>query len=282
MEIRQIDSELITRAVYELYMTIGFTLPRDVKAAFSRMHSSEKDESGKLMLGLLIENCNIAEQEKTPICQDTGMAVVFLEIGQNVHISGKTPGEAVNEGVRRAYQDGYLRKSIVNCPFKRENTDDNTPAVVHTEIVSGDKIEITAMMKGFGSENMSAIKMFDPGADISDVADFAVSSVMKSGSRSCPPVVVGIGVGGTLEVACLLAKRALALDLDAKNPDENLKSLELEVFARLCDLNIGPNGMGGESTVMGVRALSYPTHIAGLPVAISIGCHAHRHGKATI
>ena len=228
------------------------------------------------ILARIAENFEIAAETKVPICQDTGMACVFLKIGQEAHITGNLE-EAVNEGVRRGYRVGYLRKSVVRDPLKRVNTGDNTPAVIHYEIVPGDKLEITVAPKGFGSENMSAIKMLKPSDGVKGVVDFVVQTVEEAGPNPCPPIVVGVGIGGTFEKAAYLAKKALLRPVDSSNEIPYYADLEQELLGRINALGIGPQGFGGGTTALGVNIETYPTHIAGLPVAVNIGCHVTRH-----
>jgi fumarate hydratase subunit alpha len=230
----------------------------------------------------LARNLDAAKNENIPICQDTGMAVVFLEIGQDCHIVGDTPVTAVNKGVARGYIDGYLRCSIVRDPLRRINTDDNTPAVVHISIVPGDKISVDVCPKGFGSENMSAVKMMLPSNSITDIEDFVVETVKRAGSNPCPPMVVGVGIGGDFEYCAYLAKKALCRDVSKANPDPFYAESEKRLLERINNLNIGPQGFGGDTTALSVQIESFPTHIAGLPVAVNIGCHVTRHASAVI
>ena len=232
--------------------------------------------SSWIRLWPIMENYTVADRENCPICQDTGVACVFLKIGQEVHISGNLT-EAVNEGVRRGYRDGYLRKSVVRDPLNRENTGDNTPAMLYTELVPGDKLEITVAPKGFGSENMSAIAMLRPSDGVEGVVDFVVKTVENAGPNPCPPIVVGVGIGGTFDKAAYLAKKALLRPLDSSNQDPFYQDLERRLLERINDLGIGPQGFGGRTTALKVNVEQYPTHIAGLPVAVNINCHVARH-----
>ncbi|MCX6357881.1 MAG: fumarate hydratase, partial [Candidatus Aureabacteria bacterium] len=232
----------------------------------------------KGILKTLIQNAKIAREEKLPICQDTGMAVVFLEVGQDVHCVGGDLEAAVNEGVRQGYKEGYLRKSVVGHPVKRGNTGDNTPAIIHTRIIPGDKVKITVAPKGFGSENMSFVKMLKPTEGYRGVEDFVIECVKKAGGNPCPPIVVGVGVGGTFEKAAIMAKEALTRTLGQKSPDAGIAKLEGELLEEINKTGIGPQGLGGRTTALAVHVNHFPTHIAGMPVAVNICCHAYRHG----
>lgn len=235
------------------------------------------------VLGLLEENIKVAETLGVPVCQDTGMAVVFAEVGRSVHIEGMTLNDAIDAGVRKAYLEGKLRLSVVKDPFfDRTNTNDNTPAVTYIRFVEGDRIKLTALPKGFGSENMSAIKMFTPSATREEIIDFVLETVTKAGSNPCPPIVVGIGMGGTFDYAAVLSKWALARDVNDGNKDKNYRALEEELLSRINELDIGPQGFGGKTTALSVKIEQYPTHIAGLPVAVNICCHVARHASAVI
>ena len=273
---RIIKSEEITNAIEKMCIDANYYLNDDVKNAITAMRDKESKPLAKEVLDRILENAEIAGKDDVPICQDTGMAVVFMEIGQDVHIDGDL-NDAVNEGVRRGYEKGYLRKSVVADPLRRVNTKDNTPAVIHYEIVKGDKVKITVAPKGFGSENMSGLKMLKPSDGEEGVLDFVVELISKGGGNPCPPIVVGIGIGGTMEKAALLAKKALLRPVGSHNPDEYYASLEDELLKRINDLGIGPMGWGGNSTALGVNILTYPTHIAGLPLAVNVSCHVTRH-----
>ena len=266
---REIQAQEIVQAVSALCVEANHTLPGDIIESLEKAASSEISPAGKSALKLLHENAVIAKRERRPICQDTGMAVVFLELGQDIHVVGGSLYEAVNEGVRRGYAEGYLRLSIVRDPLIRENTGDNTPAVIHTEIVPGDRLHITVSPKGFGSENMSAVKMFTP-------------SVSRAGSNPCPPVIVGVGIGGNFEQCALLAKKALLRPIGQSNPADFYAQLEADLLARVNRTGIGPQGFGGAVTALAVSVETYPTHIAGLPVAVNMGCHVTRHASATL
>lgn len=274
---REICASKILETVERLCVKANEQLPEDVKCA---LRSCRKKEDGVLAGGVLdqiIENFEIAERESVPICQDTGMACVFLEIGQDVHIAGGNLTEAVNEGVRRGYENGYLRKSVVEDPLRRKNTGDNTPAMIYTEIVPGDQIKITVAPKGFGSENMSAIRMLKPSAGLQGIKDFILETVENAGPNPCPPMVVGVGIGGTFDKAALLAKKALMRPLDSSNPDPFYADLEEEMLEKINALGIGPQGFGGRTTAIGLNIETMPTHIAGMPCAININCHVTRH-----
>ncbi|MBQ1333953.1 MAG: fumarate hydratase, partial [Clostridia bacterium] len=243
---------------------------------------SEISPAGRNILDSLLENLDAAKELNVPICQDTGMAVVFMEIGQDVHFTGGDLTEAVNEGVRRAYVGGYLRKSVVSDPLERVNTDDNTPAVVHYSIVPGENVRITAAPKGFGSENMSKLKMFTPAAGEDDIVDFVTECVVSAGSNPCPPVVVGVGIGGTFELCARLAKEALQIPLDEENENPRYAALERRILQSINKTGVGPQGIGGKNTALGVKIKTYATHIAGLPVAVNISCHVTRHKTAVL
>jgi fumarate hydratase subunit alpha len=249
-----------------------------VKKALDSAAKNETSLLAESVIKRLSENIDVAQKCDVPVCQDTGMAVLFAEIGKNVHIEGDSFDDAVNLGVREAYLEGKLRCSVVKDPFfDRKNTDDNTPAVIYTSFTDGDRIRLTALPKGFGSENMSAVKMFTPSATREDIVSFVVDTVKKAGSNPCPPIVVGIGMGGTFDYSCVLSKKALARDLYDENPKREYAELENEILERINALNIGPQGFGGRTTALAVKIESYPTHIAGLPVAVNICCHVARH-----
>ena len=274
---REIDVSLVRDTVERLCIKSNIHLPRDVRDALISARESEKSELATSVLSSIIENYEIAEREEMPICQDTGMACVFLEIGQDVHFVGGSLYDAINEGVRCGYEKGYLRKSVVRDPIRRGNTGDNTPAVIYTDIVDGEGVKITFAPKGFGSENMSAIAMLKPSDGLEGVKKFVLETVKKAGPNPCPPIVVGVGIGGTFDRAALLAKKALLRPIDTKNPDEYYADLEDELLSSINTLDIGPQGFGGATTALGVNIETYPTHIAGLPVAVNISCHVTRH-----
>ena len=283
MEIRRISAAEITETVKKLYMDMNYFIGGDILDALKKAENNETSPIGKSVLGQLIENNKIAADEEIPICQDTGMAVMFIEYGENVVITGGSFEEAVQEGVRQAYTEGYLRKSVVDDPvFDRVNTRDNTPAILYTTIVPGDKIRILAGCKGFGSENMSAIKMLTPSAGIEGVKKFILDAVRYAGPNPCPPIVVGVGIGGTFEKAAMLAKKATLRPIDTDNPDERYAELEKELLGEINKMGFGPAGLGGDNTALGVNVEYFPTHIAGMPVAVNICCHAARHKSAEI
>lgn len=272
-----INSELITEAIKEMCIESTHYLSEDMKISLKKAIDKEESNLGKQILHQLDDNLYIAAKEMIPICQDTGMAVVFIKIGQDVHIEGDFVESAINEGVRRGYNEGFLRKSVVSDPIIRENTKDNTPAVIHYEIVEGDKIEITFAPKGFGSENMSKIYMLKPSDGIEGVKEVVIKTIKEAGPNACPPMVVGVGIGGTFEKAALLAKKALTKELGKGSEIPYIKELENELTIKANELGIGPAGLGGNATVFGINIESYPTHIAGLPVAVNICCHVNRH-----
>lgn len=279
---REVDVAKVRDTVERLFIEANLNLPSDVENCIRCAKDAEVSPAGKNILENLLENLEASLELNVPICQDTGMAVVFLEVGQDVHFTGGDLNEAVNEGVRRAYVGGFLRKSVVSDPLRRVNTDDNTPAVVHFSIVSGDRVKITAAPKGFGSENMSALKMFTPAASEEDIIAYVADCVERAGSNPCPPVVVGVGIGGTFERCALLAKEALQIPLDEKNPDPKYSALEERMLERINKTGVGPQGIGGKTTALGVKIKTYATHIAGLPVAVNISCHVTRHKSAEI
>lgn len=280
---RIIHSDEIKKAVEQLFVDANFVLPESLKDRLHSCFECEKNPLAKGILSKLEDNLDAAKNINVPICQDTGMAVLFAEIGNQVYIEGQPFEEAVNDAVSSAYINGYMRKSVVKDPlYERTNTNDNTPAVIHTKIVKGDKIKLTACPKGFGSENMSSIKMFTPSATEDDIIDFVVDTVKNAGANPCPPVVVGVGIGGTFEYCALLSKLALSRDVDARNPDERYARLEKLMLDKINELDIGPQGYGGDTTALSVNIEKYPTHIAGLPVAVNIGCHVTRHKTCII
>ena len=283
MDTRQIEASEITLAVKKMFMDCNYFIGDDILSAIKSSYEEESLPVAKDVLKQLIDNHEIASSEEIPICQDTGMAVLFVEYGDKVTVANGTFTDAVNEGVRRAYIDGYLRKSVVSDPvFDRINTKDNTPAVIHTQIVPGDKIKITAGGKGFGSENMSAVKMLTPSAGVDGVKKFILDTVAHAGPNPCPPMVIGVGIGGTFEKAAELAKRATMRRIDTSNPDKRYAELEKELLEEVNKMNIGPAGLGGKTTALGLNIETYPTHIAGMPVAVNICCHASRHKECVI
>lgn len=280
---REINASEITAAVKKLVIKANKILPDDLVDCIGCCRKNEDNEIAKSILGDLEENINAAKELDIPICQDTGMAVIFANVGQDVHIINGSFEDAVNEGVSQGYVDGLLRKSVVADPFKnRVNTNDNTPAIIHTRIVEGDKIEITAAPKGFGSENMSRLKMFTPSAKREDILDFIVDSVKTAGSNPCPPVVIGVGIGGDFEYSAVLAKKALCRNVSERNSDSFYAEMEQELLEKINALDIGPQGFGGKTTALCVNIETYPTHIAGLPVAVNVGCHVTRHASKII
>ncbi|MBI4966340.1 MAG: fumarate hydratase [Desulfomonile tiedjei] len=278
---KTIKVEDVTAAVRRLAMDACTILGDDVIQALERYQVTEESVTGREILSRIIENARIARTEKIPLCQDTGMAVVFVEIGQEVHFSGGGLLEAIHEGVRQGYRDGNLRKSVLD-PLSRVNTGDNTPAVIHTELVPGEKFKITLAPKGFGSENMSRVMMFPPSAGIDGVKNFIVQRVEESGGNPCPPIVVGVGLGGTFEKAAFMAKKALLRPLGTPNSDEVLDGLEKELLERINKLGIGPMGLGGSTTALAVHVNAYPTHIASIPCAVNIQCHSCRHAEVEL
>ncbi|MBF1141718.1 MAG: fumarate hydratase [[Eubacterium] sulci] len=273
---REIDSSLISEVVARLCIDANYHLPPDMKKQIISSSKEESWETASIILDQIIENFNIADENLQPICQDTGLACVFLSIGQDVHIKGNLE-EAVNEGVRKGYSQGYLRKSVVSDPLNRVNTGDNTPAMIYYDICPGDKIKITVAPKGFGSENMSQIKMLKPSDGIEGVKDFVIKVVEDAGPNPCPPIVVGVGIGGTFDKAAYLAKKALMRPVDQRNSELFYAELEEELLEKINALGIGPQGFGGKTTALAVNIEKFPTHIAGLPVAVNINCHVTRH-----
>ena len=279
---RSVSAEAIAKAVAEMCVEANQFLSEDMKEVFFEAVKKEEAPLGRQILDQFTENLEIAGNEMIPSCQDTGMAVVFLKVGQEVHIEGGSLTDAVNEGVRRGYVDGYLRKSVVKDPIERENTKDNTPAVIHYEIVEGDQVEITVAPKGFGSENMSRVFMLKPADGIEGVKEAILTAVRDAGPNACPPMVVGVGIGGTFEKCALMAKHALTRDLKESSPVPYVRELEKEMLEKINMLGIGPGGLGGTVTALAVNIETYPTHIAGLPVAVNICCHVNRHAHRFI
>ena len=274
---RRINVETITQNIKEMCIEANHFLSPDMKKVFDEAAASEESPLGRQILGQLEENLCIAGEEMIPICQDTGMAVVFIKVGQDVHLIGGSLTDAINEGVRQGYVDGYLRKSVVKDPIYRENTKDNTPAIIHYEIVEGEQVEITVAPKGFGSENMSRVFMLKPADGIEGVKDAILTAVRDAGPNACPPMVVGVGIGGTFEKCAEMAKHALTRNLEEESPVEYVRDLEKEMLEKINNLGIGPGGLGGRTTALAVNIETYPTHIAGLPVGINICCHVNRH-----
>lgn len=280
--INEIPVQKIRDAVARLCVSANLVLPDSLEQSIAKAENNECSSLGKSVLGDLLKNLGAARQLKLPVCQDTGMAVVFLDIGQDVHLTGGSLKNAVNEGVAAGYTDGLLRKSVVSDPLRRVNTGDNTPAVLHTRIVPGGAVHITVAPKGFGSENMSVIKMLTPAAGRDGVVDAVVNAVKAAGGNPCPPIIAGVGIGGDFEQCAYLAKKALCRDIGVRNPDEYYAQLEDELLERINSLGIGPQGFGGKTTALAVNIETAPTHIAGLPVAINIGCHVTRHAEETV
>ena len=279
---RRINVETITQNIKEMCIEANHFLSPDMKKVFDEAAASEESPLGRQILGQLEENLCIAGEEMIPICQDTGMAVVFIKVGQDVHLIGGSLTDAINEGVRQGYVDGYLRKSVVKDPIYRENTKDNTPAIIHYEIVEGEQVEITVAPKGLGSENMSRVFMLKPADGIEGVKDAILTAVRDAGPNACPPMVVGVGIGGTFEKCAEMAKHALTRNLEEESPVEYVRDLEKEMLETINNLGIGPGGLGGRTTALAVNIETYPTHIAGLPVGINICCHVNRHAHRVI
>ena len=279
---RRINVETITQNIKEMCIEANHFLSPDMKKVFDEAAASEESPLGRQILGQLEENLCIAGEEMIPICQDTGMAVVFIKVGQDVHLIGGSLTDAINEGVRQGYVDGYLRKSVVKDPIYRENTKDNTPAIIHYEIVEGEQVEITVAPKGFGSENMSRVFMLKPADGLEGVKNAILTAVKDAGPNACPPMVVGVGIGGTFEKCAEMAKHALTRNLEEESPVEYVRDLEKEMLEKINNLGIGPGGLGGRTTALAVNIETYPTHIAGLPVGINICCHVNRHAHRVI
>ena len=280
---RVVQAELISKTVSELCKEACYVVTPDMRAAFEKARENESSPIGKDILGKVLQNADLAQKRIAPICQDTGMAVLFVDLGQDVHIEGGFLEDAINEGVKDGYVGGYLRKSVVNDPiFERKNTTNNTPAVINVRIVRGDKIHIKVAPKGFGSENKSALKMLVPADGLEGVKKVFLDTVKLAGPNACPPMVIGVGIGGTMDKAALMAKYAAARSADSKNPDPRYAKLEEELLELACKTGVGPQGLGGDTTAVKVNIEWYPTHIAGLPVAININCHAARHAEAEI
>lgn len=279
---REVNVSIITDNIKEMCIEANHFLTDDMKNVFENAVKNEESALGKQVLGQLEENLKVAGEDMIPICQDTGMAVVFINVGQDVHLTGGDITDAINEGVRRGYVEGYLRKSVVKDPIYRENTKDNTPAVIHFNIVPGDKVDITVAPKGFGSENMSRVFMLKPADGIEGVKEAILTAVKDAGPNACPPMVVGVGIGGTFEKCAYLAKKALTRDLNEESPVEYVRNLEKEMLEKINKLGIGPGGLGGTQTAFAINIETYPTHIAGLPVAVNICCHVNRHSHRVI
>ena len=279
---REVNVDKVTENIKEMGIEANHFLTDDMKKVFKNAVASEKSPLGKQVLNQLNENLDIAANDMIPICQDTGMAVVFINVGQDVHFTGGNITDAINEGVRQGYVEGFLRKSVVNDPIIRENTKDNTPAVIHYNIVSGDKVDITVAPKGFGSENMSRVFMLKPADGIEGVKDAILTAVKDAGPNACPPMVIGVGIGGTFEKCALLAKKALTRNVEEESPVPYVRELEKEMLEKINKLGIGPGGLGGTQTALAINIETYPTHIAGLPVAVNMCCHVNRHAHRQI
>ncbi len=279
---RQISVDTITDAVRKISIEASYDLGKDVVTAIERARKYEESPVARAILDQVLENAQIAKIDLAPMCQDTGFAVLFVELGQEVQITGGDFYEALNEGVRRGYKDGYLRKSILGDPLERKNTGDNTPAIVHLEIVPGDKMKISIAPKGGGSENMSEVKMLKPSDGVQGVRDFVIDRVRRSGGNPCPPIIVGVGIGGTFEKCAMLAKKALLHDVGHRNPNKFYAELEVELLEKINKLGIGPQGLGGTTTALDVHIEVHPCHIASLPVAVNIQCHAARHKEIVL
>lgn len=275
--IRSVDVALLTENIKEMCIQANHYLARDMCRALEGAHDKESKPLAKQVLGQLLENLDIAGKDMIPICQDTGMAVVFLKVGQDVHFEGGSVEEAVNQGVRLGYQEGFLRKSVVGDPILRVNTKDNTPAIIHYELVPGDKVEILVAPKGFGSENMSKIWMLKPADGAEGVKEAIINTVKEAGPNACPPVVVGVGIGGTFEKAAILAKKALTREIGEHSSLPHIREMEEELLEKINEIGLGPAGLGGDTTALAVNINTYATHIAGLPVAVNICCHVNRH-----
>ena len=280
--VRNVNTRMLTENIKEMCIQANHYLAPDMEKAMRSAYEKESKPLAKQILGQLLENLDIAGEDMIPICQDTGMAVVFLKVGQDVHFEGGSVEDAVNEGVRQGYEEGYLRKSVVGDPLLRVNTKDNTPAVIHYEIVPGDQVEITLAPKGFGSENMSKIWMLKPADGAEGVKEAIIDTVKEAGPNACPPVVVGVGIGGTFEKAAILAKKALTREIGTHSPLPHIKEMEEELLAKINEIGLGPAGLGGDTTALAVNINTYATHIAGLPVAVNMCCHVNRHIVRTI
>jgi hydro-lyases, Fe-S type, tartrate/fumarate subfamily, alpha region len=275
---KTISVEKITEEVEKVCIYANYNLGSDVFSAFRKAYDNEESPVGKNVLSQLIENAEIAREEGMAICQDTGMAIFFVELGQNIRIEGGSLTDAINEGVRRGYKKGYLRYSVVSDPLKRVNTNDNTPAIIHYDVVEGDTLTITYGAKGFGSENMSSLKMLKPSDGVEGVKKFIIETVSNAGPNPCPPMIIGVGIGGTMEKASIMAKKAALRPVDVRSGDSDVGQLETELLEEINKLGIGPAGLGGRTTALAVNIETFATHIAGLPVAVNINCHAARHG----
>ena len=279
---REINIDSIINTIEKLCIKSNYSLGKDVLSCLKKSFDTEESKTGKHVIKQIINNAEIAQNEKIAICQDTGMVVVFIEIGCEVHVVEGSVTDAINEGIRRGYKKGYLRKSIVSDPIKRENTKDNTPAVIHYELVEGENISITVVPKGFGSENMGAIKMLKPSEGVDGIKKFVIDTVDRAGANPCPPIIVGVGIGGTMEKAAIIAKKALIRPIGERSGLVHIRKMEEELLTKINKLGIGPAGFGGKVTALSVNIETYPTHIAGLPVAVNLNCHAARHASAIL
>ena len=279
MNMRKIEWEAIVQEVENLCVHMNIHVEEDLKELMEKALVEEDSPLGKTVLKDLLENQEVAQRENLPICQDTGMVVAFVEVGQDIQIANGSLTEAINEGVRRGYEKGSLRKSVVSCPLQRKNTGDNTPAIIYYDLVEGDQLKITLAAKGFGSENMSGVKMLKPIEGAEGVTSFVLETIQKAGGNCCPPIIVGVGIGGTFDKATQIAKRALLRKVGERNEDEGIALLEEDLLTEINNLGIGPQGFGGKTTALAVHIETFPTHIAGLPVAVNINCHASRHGE---
>ena len=280
--VRNVEAYVVTEKIAQLCKNANYFLNPDIENALKKSVETEANPTGKSILQSIIENAEIAREKQVAICQDTGMALVFAQIGQDVHITGGNITDAINEGVKKGYTEGYLRSSVVEDPLRRKNTGDNTPAIIYYDIVPGNKIKLTVLPKGFGSENMSAVKMLKPSMGEDGVKNFVVETVKNGGPNPCPPVVIGVGIGGSMDKAALLSKKALERGIDKRNPDPYYAEMEQELLEKINKLDIGPAGLGGTTTALGVNIETFPTHIAGLPVAVTVSCHVTRHAFAEI
>jgi fumarate hydratase subunit alpha len=282
LTVRSVPAGAITAALRELCITVNYRMGPDMLAALERAGAAEESEIGRAVLARLLENARVAREEWFPICQDTGTAVVFLDLGQDVHVTGGDLGAAIDEGVREGYREGYLRASVVRAPLNRENTGDNTPAIVYTRIVPGDRVTLSFLAKGAGCDNMSRLAMLTPADGREGVIEFVTRTVAEGGPNPSPPLIVGVGLGGTFEQAALLAKRALLREVGAPSADPDVAALEAELLRHINDLGIGPGGFGGRVTALAVHVEQHPTHIASLPVAVNLDCHSHRAGRVVL
>jgi fumarate hydratase subunit alpha len=280
--LREVDVKIVKEKIKAMFMDLNYNMNPDLKAAITKASEAEESELPKAILCDLLQNAEVSKETGVPMCQDTGMAIIFAEIGQDVHFVSGFIEDAINQGVREAYEEGYLRKSVVAHPLIRKNTGDNTPAIIHYEIVKGDKVKLIATAKGFGSENMSKIKMLNPSDGEIGILNFIVETVIMAGANPCPPIVVGVGIGGTMEKAAIMSKKALTREIGTHSQDEKAKEIEDKALAMINKLNIGPQGFGGKTSAFAVNVDLFPTHIAGLPIAVNINCHASRHMEVII